>query len=98
MRRGLWPRRCANDFYQHNLRRSKSRIVDFTNPDVPNPDYYRLATSLGHHYWLLNTSAVGTASGACRDTEVPIDEFGQLIEQVLKDFDENGGNVSRFVH
>jgi capsular polysaccharide biosynthesis protein len=31
-----------------------AHIIEISDPDYPSPDFYALANSLGHHYWLLH--------------------------------------------
>lgn len=59
-------------------------VVEIINPDFPNSDYYALACSLGHRYWLYEASDIDDqAAIAFHDLYVPIEPLMVLLDAVL---------------
>lgn len=59
-------------------------VVEIMNPGFPNSDYYALASSLGHRYWLYEARDIkDEAPIAFHDLYVPIEPFMCLMDTVL---------------
>lgn len=62
---------------------SGAHIVEIMNPGFPNPDYYRLASSLQHRYWLFEGQPVGDKPPAFQDIFVPVDRLVELLNRSI---------------
>lgn len=61
--------------------RPGTHVVEIADLGFPNPNFYALASALGHPYWLVEADAVGDAHPLERDLRV---EAGR-VEDVLRD-------------
>ncbi len=61
-----------------------THVVEFVNPGFPSSDYYALATSLDHQYWLfLADDASKDGDPIERDMYIEIDRLDKLLGQCL---------------
>lgn len=59
-------------------------VVEIMDPAFPNPQFYALASALGHPYWLLEGRAVGDQKPGCTDLEIPCGPFRDLVGEIEK--------------
>lgn len=45
-------------------------IFEIADPAYPNPNFYALATAMGHRYWLLHADGVGAGHALTRDLRI----------------------------
>jgi len=60
----------------------ESHIVEIADPSFPNPNFYALASALGHHYWLLPARAHGSVHPLEKDLEAEIPEVYRALESL----------------
>jgi Glycosyltransferase 61 len=65
-------------------------VVEITDPDFPNADYYMLASALGHAYWHLEGIACGASAPGYHDVSAPLDELRRALPGALQERSENG--------
>lgn len=59
-----------------------AHVVEVADPGFPNPNFYALASGLGHRYWLVAGEAVGEAHPLERDLRVAPAAVGELLSQL----------------
>src|SRR5690606_1281491 len=47
-----------------------ARIVEMADLSFPNPNFYAMASALGHRYWIIEAEAVGAGHPLRRDMRV----------------------------
>ena len=60
-----------------------ARIVEIASPEFPNPNFYALASAMGHDYWLVNADLRGSGPVPHRDLHVPVSALEAVLPQVL---------------
>ncbi len=58
------------------------QVVEVMDPAFPNPQFYALATALGHPYWLLEGRAGGESRPGLTDVEIPCGPLRELAAEI----------------
>jgi len=58
------------------------RVIEVYDASFPNPQYYALAVTLGHRYWLLHCRHEGEFRPGYHDISVDMNEVIDVVEQV----------------
>lgn len=58
------------------------QVVEVMDPAFPNPQFYALASALGHPYWLLEGRAVAGRKPGCDDLEIPCGPLKDLVGEI----------------
>jgi hypothetical protein len=62
-----------------------THIVEIANLDFPNPNFYALASALGHRYWLVPGRAAGTGHPLFRDIVGDEAELARILPLLADD-------------
>lgn len=60
-----------------------TRVVEIADLSFPNPNFYALASALGHPYWLVPAEAMGDAHPLERDLHVDPGAVAELLPELL---------------
>jgi hypothetical protein len=60
------------------------QVVEIMDPAFPNPQFYALASALGHPYWLLEGRAMGESRPGHDDLEIPCGPFRDAVGEIEK--------------
>jgi hypothetical protein len=58
-------------------------VIEIAAPDYPNPNFYALASALGHRFGLVPARTVGDGHLLYRDLEVDVDDVTAAVRQAL---------------
>jgi hypothetical protein len=61
----------------------ETHVVEIADLGFPNPNFYAVASALGHHYWLLSGTAVGEEHPLQRDMKVDPDTIRNVLPELL---------------
>ena len=59
-------------------------VIELADPSYPNPNFYALASAMGHRYWLLDAQATGTGHALEKDLTADLDATMNVVERILK--------------
>jgi hypothetical protein len=59
-----------------------THVVEFADLDFPNPNFYAMASALGHPYWLVEADGVGDATPLERDMRVDHRVVGDVVRRI----------------
>lgn len=68
-------------------------VIEIADLTFPNPNFYALASALGHHYWLAGGEGVGEGHPLDRDLRVEADTVRDVLERVRE---RTGAPCGRF--
>jgi hypothetical protein len=60
----------------------RAQIIEISDPDYPSPDFYALANSLGHHYWLLHSERLCSGKPGYRNLVVDPSAVRSVIGRI----------------
>lgn len=60
--------------------RPGTHIVELADLGFPNPNFYALASALGHHYWVVPSEALGEVHPLEKDLRADIPAIRQLLD------------------
>ena len=55
-------------------------IVEIADLDFPNPNFYALASAMGHRYWLIPAEGVGGGHPLEKDMTVGPEKIARVLE------------------
>ena len=61
---------------------TSTHVVEIIDPSFPNPEYFDLATAMGHFYWMVKGSPVGEPRPGYHDIRVDVSDLEQTLTQV----------------
>lgn len=61
-----------------------THVVEIADLSFPNPNFYALASAMGHHYWILNAEGLGEMHPLEKDLRINPSEVQATVERVLK--------------
>lgn len=59
-----------------------THVVEIANLGFPNPNFYALASAMGHHYWLVSASAIGDVHPLRKDLRVEPDALQAVLDEL----------------
>lgn len=62
-----------------------THVVEIADLSFPNPNFYALASAMGHHYWILNAEGVGDMHPLEKDLRINPLEVQETVEKILSD-------------
>ena len=60
-----------------------THVVEIADLTFPNPNFYAVASAMGHHYWLLSGTPIGNQHPLERDMAADPQEVKQLLKELL---------------
>lgn len=60
-----------------------THVVEIADLSFPNPNFYALASAMGHHYWILNAEGVGDMHPLEKDLRINPFEVQSTVEKIL---------------
>lgn len=57
-----------------------THVVEVADLSFPNPNFYAVASAMGHHYWLLSADGIGDVHPLEKDLEVDPEAVEALLE------------------
>jgi hypothetical protein len=60
------------------------QVVEIEETGFPNPDYYLLASCLGHDYWLVSSASSSTKAAGYKDITVDSAELIAIVERAAE--------------
>lgn len=61
-----------------------AQVIELADLSFPNPNFYALASGLGHHYWVLGGETAGHGHPLARDFRVDPARLDSLLEQLVE--------------
>jgi len=61
-----------------------THVVEIADLSFPNPNFYALASAMGHHYWILNAEGVGDVHPLEKDLRIGPAKVEKTIDEILK--------------
>jgi hypothetical protein len=56
-------------------------VVELADLSFPNPNFYALASAMGHRYWIVDGESVGDTHPLEKDLRVDVDEVMRIVER-----------------
>jgi len=60
-----------------------TQVVEIADMEFPNPNFYAVASAMGHHYWLVEAKAHGAVRPLDRDLWVDPQALVSVLEQLV---------------
>lgn len=60
-----------------------THVVEIADLSFPNPNFYALASAMGHHYWILNAEGVGDVHPLEKDLRIDPSIVSSTVQKAL---------------
>lgn len=61
-----------------------THVVEIADLSFPNPNFYALASAMGHHYWILDAEGVGDMHPLKKDLRIDLELVQETIQKIVK--------------
>ena len=62
-----------------------THVVEIADPGFPNPNFYALASAMGHRYWILEAQGIGEGHPLLKDMRIDPSVVQQTIQTIIKE-------------
>lgn len=61
-----------------------THVVEIADPGFPNPNFYALASAMGHHYWILRAQSIGEGHPLLKDMHIEPAMVRETVQQIIR--------------